>query len=57
MEYRYLIICDNFPPALTHWYDYENNYNHESNMMVFDFRTNLYTKDGINWEKIEQDHL
>lgn len=57
MEYRYLILCDGHPPALTHWYDYENNYNKELNMVVFDFHKGMYTKNGIEWHQIIRDHL
>lgn len=57
MEYRYLIICDGYPPSLTHWYEYENNYNSKLNMVVFDFHKMMYTNNGTDWHQIERDHL
>jgi hypothetical protein len=57
MEYRYLITCNGHIPALTHWYEYENHYNSEINMVVFDFHKMMFTKDGIEWHQIERDHL
>lgn len=56
-EYRYLILCDGHPPFLTHWYDFENNYNAELNMKVFDFNKMMYTDNGIDWHQIGRDHL
>jgi hypothetical protein len=57
MEYRYLILCDGNLPALTHWYEFENHYNAELNMVVFDFYKMMFTKNGIEWHQIQRDHL
>lgn len=57
MLYRYLIICDGQLPAVTHWYDYDNNYNSDLNMVVFDFAVMKYTEDGLTWLEIQEDHL
>lgn len=54
---RYLITCDLCPPFLTNWYEFENNYNAELNMVVYDLKDGIYTKDGENWEHIIEDHL
>lgn len=55
MEYRYLIIINGSVPFLTHWYDFENNY--EEGMTVYDFRKMMYTSDGVNWNQIQRDSL
>jgi hypothetical protein len=55
--YKYLILTDQNKPFFTNYYEYENHYNNEITMIVFDLINNLFTADGINWEKIEEDHL
>ena len=45
------------PPFYTDRYDYENNFNLDVEMVVFDLSNNLFTKDGVNWIQIEFDHL
>ena len=54
--YQYLVIIEN-EPFYTHWFDAENNFNNEVNMIVIDFHKNVYTDDGINWKEITEDHL
>ena len=44
-------------PFLTKWFDAENNFNSEIEMVVYDLYLNKYTEDGINWYEIEFDHL
>lgn len=54
---RYLIITSRNEPFLTDWFEHENHYDPEIYMLVFDLLKNKYTKDGVNWIEIEQDHL
>jgi hypothetical protein len=54
---RYLITTKNEPPFLTRWFEYENHFNPELGMIIYDLSANTYTTDGINWLEIEIDHL
>lgn len=54
---KYLITTNKHKPFLTEWYIYENNYNADLDMVVYDLVNNKYTTDGINWQDIEIDHL
>lgn len=54
---RYLITTKNENPFLTDYFDSENNFNRTYEMVVYDLSKNIYTKDGVNWEEIEIDHL
>lgn len=54
---QYLIICDGFAPAYTKWFDAENNFNADVNMVVFDLFNHQYTDDGKTWKDISFDHL
>lgn len=54
---RYLITANNFPPFLTGWYDFENHYNSEVNMIVYDLQKKRYSVDGETWKDIKLDHL
>ena len=51
----YLIIPKETNPFLTEWYEYENNYT--KGMVIIDFHSLTYSKDGINFYSIETDHL
>jgi len=42
---------------MTHWFDAENNYNPELDMVVYDLENHKYTSDGQKWEEIVEDHL
>lgn len=53
----YLITTNCHPPFFTNYYDYENHYSEDSEMVVYDLHKCLYTEDGITWKEIEQDHL
>ena len=44
-------------PFLTNYFDAENNFNSEIEMVVYDLYLNKYTADGNNWNNIEIDHL
>lgn len=52
---RYLIVPAFGVPFLTIWYDYDQHY--EQGMKVFDFRTMMFTSDGITWNQISRDQL
>jgi len=54
---RYLIIATGFEPAFTEWFESENHFNAELDMIVIDLAKGLYTKDGESWKEIEHDHL
>lgn len=55
---RYLITTkETYSPFLTEWFDAENNFNAELDMIVYDLSKNLYTTDGVNWIEIKVDHL
>jgi len=54
---RYLITNNKSKPFFTKWYDYENHYCEDINMIVYDLYSGKYTKDGKNWFEIQSDHL
>ena len=54
---RYLITGDNFTPFFSDYFNYENHYNSELNMIVYDLQKNIYSIDGVHWLNIESDHL
>ena len=58
---RYLIITNLYlsgqPPFLTNYFNCENNFNSEIDMVVYDLEQLKYTADGTNWYNIEIDHL
>jgi len=57
---RYLIVHQHEGKQqafFTHWYDYENNYNADSKMIVFDFVNMSFTTNGIDWDVIQYDNL
>lgn len=41
----------------TKWFESENNFNSELEMVVYDLINNQFTSDGMLWEEIEIDHL
>ena len=51
---NYLITGD-FEPFLTNWFDAENNFN--EGMTVYNLLSWMYTKDGVTWIEITEDHL
>ena len=55
MRYLVTTIADN--PFLTNYFDAENHFNSEIEMVVYDLYLNKYTEDGKNWHEIEIDHL
>lgn len=54
---RYLITAKNSDPFLTKWFDPENHFNIDLDMVVYDLSENKYTTNGTNWIEIEIDHL
>jgi len=55
---RYLITTkDTYGPALTDWFDPENHFNPDLEMVVYDLLKYKYTTDGKTWHDIEVDHL
>lgn len=54
---RYLITMDGEEPFTTEWYDYENNYRSDLNMVIYNLHNHTYSTNGIDWKSIETDHL
>jgi hypothetical protein len=54
---RYLITTKGNLPYMTDWFDAENNFNDELEMVVYDLVAFAYMTDGINWKPIEFDNL
>lgn len=54
---HYLITTSITPPYLTQWFDADNHFNPDVNMVVYDLERCVYTTDGYNWEPIQIDHL
>lgn len=44
-------------PFVTQNYDYDNNFDEEKGMQVFDLYKWLYTTNGVDWMDIPADHL
>ena len=42
---------------LTNWFDYENNFNDQLQMVVFDLKQKLFLSGPEGWKDIETDHL
>ena len=54
---RYLITCKGNNPFYTEWFDSENHFNKDIDMVIYDLHTDKYTNDGEHWKKIVFDHL
>ena len=54
---RYLVTTNVINPFLTNYFDPENHFNSEIEMVVYDLYLNKYTTDGKNWYELEIDHL
>jgi len=54
---RYLITMKEHEPVLTKWFDAENNFNLDADMVVYDLVEDLYTTNGVDWYEISIDHL
>ena len=54
---RYLITSKVQPPAVTPWFDSENHFNPDVEMVVYDLYLLKYMDDGQTWKDIQEDHL
>lgn len=54
---RYLIVSDSYAPFYSTYFDAENHFNKDDNMVVFNLTNHLYTTDGKHWFDIPEDHL
>ncbi len=54
---RYLITTKGYNPFYCNHYEFENDFNLQLEMIVYDLGKAKYTTDGINWIDIEFDHL
>jgi len=54
---QYLITFKNGQPFFTKWFEPENHFNADIDMVVYDCVNCCYTKDGINWIPILIDTL
>lgn len=41
----------------TDWFDVDNNFNSEVDMIVFDLARHKYMVNSVGWTDIEEDHL
>ena len=55
---QYLITTNETDkPFLTDWFDAENNFNSDVQMIVYDLVNLVFTTDGKTWKPIDIDHL
>lgn len=55
---QYLITTkETYEPFFTEWFDTENHFNPDLDMIVYDLYNHKYTTDGNTWHNIESDHL
>jgi 5-formaminoimidazole-4-carboxamide-1-beta-D-ribofuranosyl 5'-monophosphate synthetase len=55
---RYLVTTNEaFEPFFTEWFDLENNFNAQLDMVVYDLVNRKYSTDGKTWHEILIDHL
>lgn len=54
---RYLITSKDNEPFLTEYYQFENHFNPDIGMVVFDLAKSSYSTNGQDWMDIEEDHL
>lgn len=56
---RYLVTGTGIAPFLTDWFDIENNYNKEYDMVVYDLKYMEYYDGNVErkWVPITEDHL
>lgn len=54
---RYLIATKGFSPFLSKWFEPENHFNQELEMIVYDLVECKFTTDGIVWQEIPIDTL
>ena len=56
---RYLVTSNSngYTPFLTAYFELDNNFNKELDMVVYDLLKNKFTTDGYNWHDITIDRL
>jgi len=54
---RYLITSNAGHPFVSQWFEAENHFNPDCDMIVYDLKALMYTTDGYNWQDIKEDHL
>ena len=58
IDMQYLITTkETDKPFLTNWFDAENHFNPNVQMVVYDLINLVFTTDGKTWKPIEIDHL
>jgi len=53
----YLVATKDHPPFFTEWFDFDNNFNPDLEMVVYDIQNGRFCRDGTTWEEIQIDHL
>lgn len=54
---QYLVTSDINPPYLTDWFDAENHFVDDINMVVYDLLNEVFTTNGQDWQDIAIDSL
>jgi len=54
---NYLITTSGHNPCTSDYFDAENNFNKDLDMVVFNLYELTYTRDGVEWHPIHEDHL
>ena len=54
---KYLVTTNNSKPFFTNWFDANNHFNKEVEMVVYDLFNHLFTTNGKEWNDIEIDSL
>lgn len=54
---KYLYVTKNSDPFYSNYFDYENLYNPEIVICIFDLETITHTFNGIDWIETPEDHL
>jgi hypothetical protein len=58
MKYLVTYIENGIQKAFyTNWFDFENNFNSEVGMIVFDLINHKYVVNSLGWSDIDEDHL
>lgn len=53
---HYLITGDGIEPFTTEWFDIDNHFSYENNMIVYDLHNDQWY-DGYMWHNYERDNL
>ncbi|HEY5590649.1 MAG TPA: hypothetical protein VIK55_06485 [Paludibacter sp.] len=54
---KYLVITNDNQPFYTNWFDYENLYNSDIMVCIFDLESGKHTLNGTDWIETLVDHL